>query len=952
MSFIPLTQKNFVVNKVQNTIKVEYKDTDVATHVCDKSINSNSLINTNNFTGITNKECNISEEDALANSKRNRIKAFYSNISDDSMSAKSYFEAKSALNENSIYNQNIKDFNFKNYFKVERIDQKFLPNSFELQKKNIIKNSLYKDYNENYSLDFYRDLNQGFCNYNSINFFSQRLDASINHSNCLMWPNPYYENKHLYDFYSNNLTLSLYLNLRKNYNDYTKPECLLHIPRLLTLYLVRSIDANNGHRICIVSGDNTFKSIKTINPSIFNSSSRNINNQLGTYVSADLNIEHNKWYNICLNLNKNADNSREIEVFIDGESVDKFDLSFQNNSEIEEHGFICLGNKPEYLNRSTGTYKTNLDKIFYQFFGAKYNDEQPVAGPSITKDLSLGKSKWIENGQHSIETIISDNEGVNFEARISQGSEAFHGEVHDVRIYLQNIDEEKLKEICVNTIKNLSSEIDNFGLCFYLPAFYINDYVYKRTSINANVTKLNTYFSCPYNPYLASTCGGLEMSVESFLIDFVNLTKPNVVIGGFEYRNTYDDSTNYSLSSLISTSSDNADIKKGYLAARIYNKNMSNTSHQFFDINKNNNLTYRNLLILPNDNGIPKVEFSLVNQIDDSVVKSESLSVYDYHIPTVDIIDKSLHSTTLFNNNIVDNNSLSFSISLSDSLSYDFSFSNDLLYNVSNIIYHDVRIDDTSDLSSLDNELFSKKIEEVRDYFNYSDSNPVIRNYSQDPNSFRIQNVNTLKETNTYLDNVKIKYLNLLLPYSASNMDYDCIFSTIFDVSSKLYNKKINKSTLELKDNSLAATNNNVKLTFEDNGYGTLYRSDCLTKKAKWNYVGHLFYKDGIITLNRPESCYFGVNDFELKFESDFSMYVHEINIPAEAGTLNKSNNKTYNANLRHDQSAFNSESSFVYITDINLHDENLNIVAKAKLARPAPKKNEDNILFKLKMDY
>ena len=951
MSFIPLTQKNFVVNKVQNTIKVEYKDTDIETHVCDKTIDSKSLVNTNNFVGITNSECNISDEDNLANSKRNRIKAFYSNISDNNMSAESYFEAKQALNEASIYNQNIKDFNFKNYFKVERIDQKFLPNSFELQKKNIVKNSLYKDYSENYSLDYYRDLNQGFCNYNSINFFSQRLDETINHSNCLMWPNPYYEDKHLYNLYDSNLTLSFYVNLRKNYNDYTKPECLLHIPRLISLYLVRSIDANNGHRICIVSGDNTFKSIKTINSSIFNSSSRNINDQLGTYVSSDLNIENNKWYNICLNLNKNVDNSREIEIFIDGSSVDKFDISFQNNTEVNTHSFICLGNKPEYFNRETDVYKTDLDKIFYQFFGAKYNNDKPTAGPSIIKDLSLGRSNWVENGQYSIETIISNDEGVNFEARISQDSEAFHGEVHDLRIYLQNIDEEKIKNICANTISDLNNEVDNFSLCFYLPVFYINDYVHKRTSINANATKLNTYYSCLYNPFLSSTCGALEMSAESFLIDFVNLTKPNIVIGGFEYRNTYDDSTNYSLSSLISTSSDSSDIKKGYLGARIYNKNISNTSHQFFDINKNNNLTYRNLLLLPNDNGIPKVEFDLINQLDNTIIRSESLSIYDYHISTVDIIDKELHNATL-SNSIVDNNSISFNINLSNELSYDFSFSNDLLYNVSNIIYHDVRVNDTSNLSSLDNELFNKKVQEVRDYFNYSDSNPVIRNYSQDPNTFRIQSDDILKEESTYLENVNIKYLNLPLPYSVCNIDYDCIFNTIFDVSSKLYNKKINKNTLELKDNSLAATNNNVSLTFKDNGYGALYRSDCLTEVAKWNYVGHSFYKEGIISLNRPESCYFGVDDFELKFETDFSMYVHEINIPAEAGKLNKSNNKTYNSNLRHDQSAFNSESSFVYITDINLHDENLNIIAKAKLARPAPKKNEDNILFKLKMDY
>ena len=41
-----------------------------------------------------------------------------------------------------------------------------------------------------------------------------------------------------------------------------------------------------------------------------------------------------------------------------------------------------------------------------------------------------------------------------------------------------------------------------------------------------------------------------------------------------------------------------------------------------------------------------------------------------------------------------------------------------------------------------------------------------------------------------------------------------------------------------------------------------------------------------------------------------------------------------------------------MYITDIHLHDENLNIIAKAKLAKPFAKKNSDNVLFRLKLDY
>jgi hypothetical protein len=274
-----------------------------------------------------------------------------------------------------------------------------------------------------------------------------------------------------------------------------------------------------------------------------------------------------------------------------------------------------------------------------------------------------------------------------------------------------------------------------------------------------------------------------------------------------------------------------------------------------------------------------------------------------------------------------------------------------LLYNVSNIVYHDNRLNNLSELN-IDNNLFIKKTDKVRSYYSFSDSNPVLRDYKHSPQSFNLSNISTLKEQDTYISNTKIIYLNLLLPYSSTNLDYDCIFINIFDVSSKLYNKKLNKKSIILSDDSISSTNNNVSLSFKDDGYGSMYRSDCLTKHANWNYVGHSFYKEGIIVLNRPELSYFGQEDYNLSFETDFSMYVHEINIPAEAGLLNKSNNKTYNPDLRQDQSAFNSESSFVYITDINLHDENLNIIARAKLARPAPKKNEDSILFKLKMDY
>jgi hypothetical protein len=41
-----------------------------------------------------------------------------------------------------------------------------------------------------------------------------------------------------------------------------------------------------------------------------------------------------------------------------------------------------------------------------------------------------------------------------------------------------------------------------------------------------------------------------------------------------------------------------------------------------------------------------------------------------------------------------------------------------------------------------------------------------------------------------------------------------------------------------------------------------------------------------------------------------------------------------------------------VIITGINLHDDNLNVVARAVLAQPIIKRSEDRYLFRIKMDW
>lgn len=945
MTLIPLTYRNFVKNKISNTIKVKYKDSDESTYVYDNYLNSKSILNTVAYEDISEEEVNTSEIENV-----NKFFSFSENFNreNNAISGLSYIESKDEILKNSsISNDNIKDFNFRNKFKIQRVEQKFLPQSFELQKKNYVKNNLYRAYNEDYSLDFYNNLNYGFCNWNSINFFSQRFDNTNikNHSNCIIWPN-IKKDTYQYDFIQKSFCLSFYVNLRKNFNSHTDPECVFHIPDFLSLYIIRSFN-NENHRIGISLGEKSKNNIKD-DFDLTTSTEQVDNISQGLYITSDLNILNNRWYNLSFNFDKNADNSYNIQIFIDG--VLSSEQTLNINKEFEDfNSYICLGNKPRYLEEN------NYEHVFYQLFTREFD-----------KDISLGNiQNW--SYENSIDVNSEEYKGnINFEANRSNNSESFHGEIHDIRIYNQTLSEDKININCLNTVQNLNSEIEDFGLVFYVPVHYLPLYVKKKGAFNASGDKLNLRYSCIFNPFLANTCGGLEVSSENYLMDFVKHSKPNVVIGGEQSTFVYSDNIPVSISSLISSTSDVNSIKKGKLVFSIYNENLNDENHANRSLNIDNNLSYRNLLLLPNDNGIQNVYFQIINSVLTNINENnKNIQKIDnnklFNISVEDLFkDKNLLYNESWNLNdssidntpsIEDNTDHTFNILLNNE-EISFNLTKDKIFNISNFIFHDERITDIKEISSIDENTFTDKFSLYKNLYKPTESNPMLRNYKQDTSDTYLSSSNVYyTEKLEYSDEV-ISYLKLPIPYSVFNKDYDSVFTTIFDISSKLYNKNIKKNTFSIKDNNLTTTNSNVSLSFKENKNASVFRNDCLTKVAEWNYVGHVFYKEGIVSLNRPELCYFGKLDFECEFESDFSMFVHEINIPADVGLFDKTLNNTYDEDLRHDESAFNSEESFVYITDINLHDENLNIVARAKLARPAPKKKSDSILFRLKMDY
>lgn len=246
---------------------------------------------------------------------------------------------------------------------------------------------------------------------------------------------------------------------------------------------------------------------------------------------------------------------------------------------------------------------------------------------------------------------------------------------------------------------------------------------------------------------------------------------------------------------------------------------------------------------------------------------------------------------------------------------------------------------------------------EVGDEFKFKTySNPCARLYESEIslNSEDSKKIDTKNRLDGFgQENVApINYYQYNMPLYVTDYDETNYDTVLFSISSQLVNKGIKKQTLEIKDVDLYGSGGKLKCTLKDNNFGQIYRSDCLTKVAKWNCIGNILYSEGFVNINHPGLYNFGFSNFKLSFESSTNIYTHELNIPAYSGQFNVSNNSSYIEDLRLDNSSFNLDEDFVYITDINIHDENLNVLAKARLARPFGKKNSDNVLFRLKMDY
>jgi hypothetical protein len=174
---------------------------------------------------------------------------------------------------------------------------------------------------------------------------------------------------------------------------------------------------------------------------------------------------------------------------------------------------------------------------------------------------------------------------------------------------------------------------------------------------------------------------------------------------------------------------------------------------------------------------------------------------------------------------------------------------------------------------------------------------------------------------------------------------------TVFDISNLFYGNRILPGSFYITDPNLTGSGGKVKMSLRDNGRGGLYRADCKTPHAKWSNVGTILYNEGLAVVKSPHISYFGQDEFEASFKGDQNVHILTVNVPATTGLFNSSSNPNY-LPLSASSNPADDNTKFVYITGLNLHDDNLNVIMRGNLAQPVKKRGTDEVLIRFKTDF
>lgn len=173
----------------------------------------------------------------------------------------------------------------------------------------------------------------------------------------------------------------------------------------------------------------------------------------------------------------------------------------------------------------------------------------------------------------------------------------------------------------------------------------------------------------------------------------------------------------------------------------------------------------------------------------------------------------------------------------------------------------------------------------------------------------------------------------------------------IYDISNLYYGNRIKPGSFEIIEDNLTGSDGKVKIKIRDNERGSLYRADSLTPHAKWNNIGNILYDEGIAIVKTPHLFYLSKDKTELRFKGEQNIHTMMINIPVLKDQFVSSSHPEF-INIPPSTAGNNQDLKTIYVTTVNIHDENLNIIMKANFSQPIFKTEEDDFIIRLKEDF
>lgn len=174
--------------------------------------------------------------------------------------------------------------------------------------------------------------------------------------------------------------------------------------------------------------------------------------------------------------------------------------------------------------------------------------------------------------------------------------------------------------------------------------------------------------------------------------------------------------------------------------------------------------------------------------------------------------------------------------------------------------------------------------------------------------------------------------------------------STIYQISNLHYGNQIFPESFTITSTDLTGSGGKINITLKDNGQGGLYRADAVTPAPRWATVGNLFYDEGLAIIKSPHLYYFGKDNFSVSFNGHQNIHTYTIDAICPGGEINSSSNPSY-LSFPPTNEQNETADNFVYITGINIHDDNFNVIMRANLAQPVLKRPDEEFLFRLKYD-